>query len=538
MSSPPYRLHLTGRIELLDPAGRSIPLRTRKTAQVLAMLALADRPYRRVELAEAVWDRADAKAAREGLRTALSSLRKLLPTNAIVAREGEIALRTGIVEPILDEGDFMPGCDTDWAIDQRLALRTRSLETSLALARAAQTRNDLERSLAHTQAALRIDPLDAAAATLQIELLKARGHAAAALDAENLFRVRSVRELGVVPSLSENSAATSGHPLVAAAEWMLERDPDQACEMLAGTQDQWLVVSLDRALEIHRRTLAVARPGTREHWIVKARTLYLTALAGHLGNRLEEVGGYLQEAAEREEYRTAALLAETLAYAHLSRGEFQRALSFAQRQVAVTALRNDPAALAQAELAYAIVEDQSGRHESGYRRIERAVRTLNEIGSPIQVMHGQNVHAATLIFQGRYERAAVELEALKRSMKLLRSDRMEVWALHSESFLREKTGDISGALALIQRMIEKANGGGQCAVALACDTLMRLHCKVREFDCAADDYARVTLYRRRHGSVPSRLERSLRGPWVQTLSEKLTQADLNAAFRRVALSAH
>ncbi len=79
-----WHLELLGEMRLArpdaPPGAPSLRFRSRKTAALLALLALRRGPHRREALAEMLWPETDPLKARSSLRVALSSLRTLLET--------------------------------------------------------------------------------------------------------------------------------------------------------------------------------------------------------------------------------------------------------------------------------------------------------------------------------------------------------------------------------------------------------------------------------------------------------------------------
>ncbi|HEY9480407.1 MAG TPA: BTAD domain-containing putative transcriptional regulator, partial [Gemmatimonadaceae bacterium] len=88
-----FRLTTLGRLALVSPDGadESVGVRRRKLT-LLAVLALADRPYSRDALAEMFWGEEDEERARHSLSDALSHFRRLLGRDAIAHRSSDVLL--------------------------------------------------------------------------------------------------------------------------------------------------------------------------------------------------------------------------------------------------------------------------------------------------------------------------------------------------------------------------------------------------------------------------------------------------------------
>lgn len=106
-----HRLITLGRLALLTGRGEaeeSLGKRRRKLA-LLAVLALASRPYSRDVLADMFWGEEDDSRARHSLSDALSHLRRTLGRNAITSRQAEVALARDLPLSV-DALDFVAAC--------------------------------------------------------------------------------------------------------------------------------------------------------------------------------------------------------------------------------------------------------------------------------------------------------------------------------------------------------------------------------------------------------------------------------------------
>lgn len=100
---PSHTLQVLGSLKLARRDGTTIELPTRKSALLLACLAVpAGSPHPRDRLAELLWPSSGQEQARGSLRHALAALRKLLGVEAIENLRDRIALMPGIVCVDLD----------------------------------------------------------------------------------------------------------------------------------------------------------------------------------------------------------------------------------------------------------------------------------------------------------------------------------------------------------------------------------------------------------------------------------------------------
>ncbi len=98
-----WRLELFGGIQLSGQGSTLTRFRTRKTAALLALLALRGRPCSREELIETFWPEAEPEAAAHSLRQALSSLRPILGEVLEAPQRGSVGLKPGALLTDVEE---------------------------------------------------------------------------------------------------------------------------------------------------------------------------------------------------------------------------------------------------------------------------------------------------------------------------------------------------------------------------------------------------------------------------------------------------
>ncbi len=516
-----FYLNLVGVIELHDHQGTSLSLPTRKTVLVLAMLALESGLWSRQRLARAVWEGADPVAARKSLRTSLSALRKILGPQAINGQGASVAIEEGLVEVVLDgEGDFMPEFENEWAIDKRLRLRAGRVEAMCAAARIAWEEGRRPEALDLVDRACRADSLDADASKLRIEFLMESGRKSESISADRAYRRRVVRELGYVPTSALPQAVPDDNPLVTAVEWALDRDPEEALALLAATPSQWLAISVEKALDVHRRVLRATKGSTSDRRRVESMAWHLAVTSGGLGDRLSQIETHYQDAIFARDFVAAGRFCDALTYACLSCGEFRAAISFGQEGVRAARARDDRVAVAVAENTLAIVELHCLDLEGSVRRSAAAIAIIEDCGTPITIMQLRSSQIGSLIESGQIERAADRIEEYRRQVVVHGSSRCLPWVFLAEGHLHEKIGDMEAALASYEKLGAIADDAGQCAVAMADDGLMRVNCALRNDEAASEARGRVVAYRLQKRSVASPFERAASAPALRALQER------------------
>ncbi|HTQ11737.1 MAG TPA: BTAD domain-containing putative transcriptional regulator [Fimbriimonadaceae bacterium] len=539
--APDYHLFLLGRAELLAPEGSVARFPTQKVLVLLAVLALAGEPVSRDALAQKVWPESPRRQGRDSLRTALASLRKVLPAGAVLAKDDLIWLREGAIRCDVMEGapqpalgEFMPGIDGEWVVDQRLRLRHESVTALISEARAAWSQDVTDLALDLASKALEVDPLSEDAAALQVQLLDQTGRTAKAAEVSDAYRARILRDLGVVSDVRPSSKSEEKHPLAAAAEWLLDHDPSQVAGMIASTHEQWVGMAVEPALQIHERALAASLLPSPARRLVEAQAMYFLVLAGRLGARLVEADRALEEAIAAGEPIAAARLAGALAYGHLSRGEFAKCLHYAEWSRALALKAQDPALSNEFDCQLGIIRQQVG--------VPSAQRLISKCADLAGDQQSLPVYASTrlgladsLIESGKTAQAAIVIETARRLFESMGHLRMVPWVILLESRLCGATGDNEKSrqkLEDIKRI--GAQVAGHAVLSMADDELASVHCRLGEYDEAAEHLARASIGRKKLGTVASIYERNKVLPAKRALRERLDRRDLQAAYRRVA----
>jgi DNA-binding SARP family transcriptional activator len=216
------RVRVLGELALeLD--GRAVePPASRRARSLLGLLAVERRAHARSQLAARFWPDVLDESARTSLRSALTSLRRSLGSDAdrylaagrdTVALAGPDEVTTDLdeFEALLAEGraedalalcrgDLLDGLDDEWVYAARDEHRERVAGALAALAREAEERGELAAAVAHTRRRVALDPLAEEAQRELIRLLAASGDRPAALTAYRRLQDRLRSELGIAPS--------------------------------------------------------------------------------------------------------------------------------------------------------------------------------------------------------------------------------------------------------------------------------------------------------------------------------------------------
>jgi DNA-binding SARP family transcriptional activator len=207
-TAPRLRLRLLGRMEALDPQGRSVLPRVRKTRATLAVLAMAGgEPVMRQHITSLLWSTRDREQARGSLRQSVHELVDSLGPGLLVADRNHLQLRGEDFDsdlravtratPIRPEAlDLLHGAPLledlvglDPAFDRWLSIERRKLAAgAAAVAEAVLAARIAEHAapgviLAAAQAVLAVDKLRESAWRASMTAYMAMGERAGAMDA-------------------------------------------------------------------------------------------------------------------------------------------------------------------------------------------------------------------------------------------------------------------------------------------------------------------------------------------------------------------
>ncbi|HEX5437864.1 MAG TPA: BTAD domain-containing putative transcriptional regulator, partial [Gemmatimonadaceae bacterium] len=211
-----FRLITLGRFVLLSEGGDEDSLsRRRRKLAVLAVLALATRPYSRDVLVDMFWGEEDEERARHSLSDALSHVRRVLGREAIAVRRQDVAL-SDAARLSVDALEFMAACEGGeyeravalyggpfldgvyvdhsprfeaWTARERDRLRRLFLHAAAARCLALARSRRWDECAALARRWLDAEPLSTDAALYLINAHKAPGTREAALTALSAYRV-------------------------------------------------------------------------------------------------------------------------------------------------------------------------------------------------------------------------------------------------------------------------------------------------------------------------------------------------------------
>ncbi|MBI4790841.1 MAG: hypothetical protein HY782_27745, partial [Chloroflexi bacterium] len=233
-ATPMLRVYLLGALRI-ERDTQTIRLPTRKVESLLAFLVLHPEPHPREKLAALLWNDSSDELARRSLRTGLTTLRKALGEDLLLADRDTVQLNSsfplwvdaleifdfrmpnrdssaipienpyGTLDSLKSKienyhGDLLSDFYDDWILPKRERLRSLYLDTLLRLAQNARSRSEYAQAIEWAQKVLASDPANEKAYQHLIFCSAALGDRIGALNQYDECAKRLCDELGVEPS--------------------------------------------------------------------------------------------------------------------------------------------------------------------------------------------------------------------------------------------------------------------------------------------------------------------------------------------------
>ncbi|MBI4790839.1 MAG: hypothetical protein HY782_27735 [Chloroflexi bacterium] len=216
-ATPMLRVYLLGALRI-ERNAQPIRLPTRKVESLLVYLILHPEPHPREKLAALLWGDSSDELARRSLRTALTTLRKALGDDILLADRETVQVnpdrsvwfdalhlaQAAADDPqsaiALYQGDLLPDFYDDWILVERERLRALYLDTLLRLAQHARSRSEYAQAMDWAQKVLASDPANEKAYQHLIFCSAALGDRIGALKQFDECERKLRDELGVEPS--------------------------------------------------------------------------------------------------------------------------------------------------------------------------------------------------------------------------------------------------------------------------------------------------------------------------------------------------
>ncbi len=539
-----WKLNLLGKLELRNSSGVLIPLRAKNIFVLLAYLVANEgQEIRRDKISEVIWDNSKPKASRNSLRNALAILKKCLPENVLQMRPESVVLTPQFIVTdwknicSLDDycGDFMPGLNQEWVIDTRIQLRESISNSAISRAQEFWDSGKKELALETIHRACTLDPLNEIAISMQVKFLEDSGNRVLAISVADAYRSKLLREIGAISDVRPEADSRVEHPLISAAEWLLDRNPNEAISLLAATHSQWLAMPIDASRDIHNRSLTASTRDSADRRLVCAQHLYLSVMSGGLTDIPAVSDQAIDASLQLGERLVAARMCGAFAYRYLSKGEFPLALSYALQSLNIARQTNSPELIFEFEQQYMIILEHSGNVKAARAISRKHLKQAGKLTNIIQVAQQLMSTIDPLVAMGQIDKAIANLDRAKSIFESNNADRMLSWVHLSRSVIYEAIGDNYHARAELESIQSiGAKIGGQAVTAMTSDRMAALNCKLGDYSTAAEALATSSIFRRNKGSVPSVVERNQILLTHKILVEKIGERDLLKTYQRVA----
>lgn len=503
-----YKLLLWRSVALLGPDGAEIVLPTRSLYLLLAVLALSERnDWPRGEIAALVWPESKPEKARGSLRTALTRLRQAVAAPLITTEGDTLCLNRALLKTDADEycgeGDFFPGATNPWILTRKKFYIASKVESLLNKANELASKNRDDEALTAVEGAIRLDPLDRRAAALKIKLLKRLDRSQeAVVVSRSLERVQKI-------SANERAAGALIHPLIPAAEFLLNSSPSQALSFLAATREHWKLVPASIAADLFKRVLSLTPDESQERKSVEALAIWLDVIRRNDVLPLKALLAKLRAAEEEQDFANASLIAAAISLAAQQKGSLALSYKYAKVRAQMLGKTHAPDAKALAHYQLANVERHCGLYDRARTRNETAIRLYEELGTSDGLAMANMTAATDAIWAGRYDMAPQFLERANELFWTSGNEQMKPWVLLQEAWLRQMIGEPQAARVILIGLQQiGSNHGGVYRTGVE-EHLLMVEADLGEWDGSASAWVNSTQFRRDSGLVQTSFEREL-----------------------------
>lgn len=342
-------------------------------------------------------------------------------------------------------------------------------------------------------------------------------------------RLRLATRTGSEPIV--NAGPAPDRALLSSWQWMVETNPIEALEMLASAPTQAINMPLLPAIDLHERALELNPRETASRRLVESQLIYLLVLSGRIRESVPRAKTVFDLARKNGEPLAAARTAISMAYGHLSKGDFVNSVRCARAALKSAEIARVPRFEVEYAMQCSVILDHSGQHRQAEAMLLRNRTRVEEFGTPQMIASFAINSFDFLTVAGKHDQALRCLQTARRIYEGCGAGRMASWLEFGQALHWEASGQLDAALES-HRRIQQMNMAdvGHAVLSLSQDRMASLNCRLGEFDTAARTFARSVLFRRRMGTVPSLSERRLIGKTRLELASKLGSRDLRHFF--------
>ena len=243
-------------------------------------------------------------------------------------------------------------------MDRRLLIRGRFLAAVLAGARILWAADQKQEALAAVENACRLDPINPEAHKTRVQMLRELGRIGDVSAITESFETKSRRAIERQPA---EEVPLDLHPLAKAAEWVLDRNPREALDLLASTPTQWFGIPLAQAVDVltfefWRRIRCP--PRAKSAFCRGAEFLPSVARRPNRRAVLMTTSGQSYERVRigTEDTQVAVRIAAAMAFSYLAKGRFSLAIKVGRMQEQIAATGSNQLLLEKAGFNLGILE--------------------------------------------------------------------------------------------------------------------------------------------------------------------------------------
>jgi hypothetical protein len=322
------------------------------------------------------------------------------------------------------------------------------------------------------------------------------------------------------------------HPLTAAGRYLVQTDPVQALNFVASTRGHWGSIPLAESLELHTRVLRLSLSDSAARRQVEAMVIFLNAVNGSRWASDQDVLSILEREIRERDPSNAALICSAISICAQQGGQLERANRFAHLRGRLLSRSHSPEARPRGDYAIANIERHCGRYEAARSRNLDALRTFEELGCLDEIGFAHLTASTDAIWAGEFDLAEQHVQKSGNLFGQTQNVRLKPWAQMSKAFLLESVGDLPAAHQILMNLQHQAKDrSGQIFRAGVEDHLLRVHCKMGEWEMSTHDWAAAIQIRSNLGVVTSPFEKALLRQAKQKLKEQVGVDSLRSSFQ-------
>lgn len=535
---------LLGAFQARLPDGQAVRFRSRKSAEIVAALALApSNRLDRASLIEQIWPEDDVAAARRNLRTCLAYARHDLGLDLLSSGDESVSLNG--IETDLDEvmhfhrlaalakaptdridalfsleealrPALLEGWSSPWIEPHRLRLRALRIEALVELAKEYESTGTPESSIAYAEVALELDPFNEAAISCLMRALAHQGKTSESAERFRHYAARLLSEMNLEPSAPVRRLASQIRTGRFEGSPLFKTEPELVTELfeLALASDSERVLALLAGEGVSRRAT------TRAAEMLPLLEKVLRATKGWGPNRCRVAIDLIVAALHSSHYETAQFWSKSMAlgarpgsyeaYVATACELFAKAgqsldWPFDKEFAKVVALAESlgmPYQVALCESNWAMAMMRVGRFEEGGAKLTERIAVLSEDDSEkgrIATLQAREIWIEALVLQNRFLEAVEEGVDVDRQRRVYGIAHLETGASAAHGYAELRIGLFDGAQRVAEAVTRSFRQQRLAALLLSLDYAAATLALAGDQAAATQLATEVAACRKKHG---------------------------------------